>query len=74
MRTEDSLEKTLILGKMDGKRQTGQERMRWLNGVIDMVDMNLDRLGESGEQVCVCAVVFCANSMQLRRVGHDLAI
>ena len=42
----DSLEKTLMLGKIEGKRRRGQKRMRWLNNTTDSVDMNLSRLQE----------------------------
>ena len=39
----DSLEKTLMLGKMEGKRRRGQQRMRWLEGITDSIDMNLSK-------------------------------
>ena len=42
----DSLEKTLILGKMEGKRRRGQQRMSWLDNITDSVDMNLSKLLE----------------------------
>ena len=40
----DSLEKTLMLGKIEGRRRRGQQRMRWLDGITDSVDMGLGRL------------------------------
>ena len=42
----DSLEKTLVLGKTEGRRTRGQQRMRWLHGIIDSMDMNLGKLQE----------------------------
>ena len=44
MRRADSLEKTLMLGKIEGKKRRGQQRMRWLDGVTDSIDMGLGGL------------------------------
>ena len=44
MRTADSLEKTLMLGKIEGRRRRGQQRMRWLDGITDSMDMGLGGL------------------------------
>ena len=44
IQTADSLEKTLILGKIEGRRRRGQQRMRWLDDITDLMDMGLGRL------------------------------
>ena len=46
MRRADSLEKTLLMGKIEGKRRRGRQRMRWLDSIIDSMDMSLSKFQE----------------------------
>ena len=49
MQRTDSLEKTLIMGKIEGRRRTGQQRVRWLDGITDWMNMSLSKLAVDSE-------------------------
>ena len=69
MQRADSLEKTLMLGKTEGRRRRGQQSMRWLDGITDSVNMNLSKL-RSWQQTGRPGVL---QSLGLQRAGHDSA-
>ena len=64
----DSFEKTLMLGKIEGERRRGRQRMRWLDGITDLMDEfeQAPRAGD-GQGSLAC----CMQSVGLQRVGHD---
>ena len=64
----DSLEKTLMLEKIEGKRRRGRQRMRWLDAITDLMDMSLSKLQE-----LVIGKPGVLQSMGSQRVGHNLA-
>ena len=77
MQRADSFEKTLMLGKIEGRRRRGQQRMIWLNGIIDSMDMNVSKLKEIVKEHQTPGLVkeigkpCVLQPMGSQRVGHN---
>ena len=72
MRRTDSLEKTLMLGKIEGRRRRGWQRTKWLDGITDSMDMNLSKLcGHSGGQRSLACCSPCSHKESDNNLGTE---